>query len=120
MNISDIEKRIRYIRESYRLSGAPMFLGIPRSWIDGGLFRCSQGHVSNRTNRVIEAGDYCVACHGKVMRTFPEDVTGPLIVWKEHPPEAGGRSHEYQPQQGGSCVVCGNGPEHGSHFDLGL
>lgn len=61
-----------------------------------------------------------MACGGPVVMTFPDDVDGtPLVVWKEHPPEAGGRVHEFVPMgtdDERSCRVCGYGIDHPSHF----
>lgn len=59
--------------------GGKMFMGWPERWWDGGKFRCENGHVSTTILKAEALGrDACLACHGRLTLTFPEDEDGAL------------------------------------------
>lgn len=62
------------LRLSEKLSGAPMFLGIPDHWFEPRpRFRCENGHVSTMVLKSEKVGDCCLKCGGGCMITYPED-----------------------------------------------
>ena len=60
-------------KEEERERGEPTFMGIPDRWYEAHLFRCERGHVSSMILKTETRGDRCLACHGRVKMTFPED-----------------------------------------------
>lgn len=62
------------------------FLNVPTRWLDNPRWRCLRGHVSGRYLKSEEHGDLCLACHEKVVLTFPEDVDGQIEIPPEIPP----------------------------------
>lgn len=79
--------RVRDLRKLWATAGAPMFLGIPDSWMEspGPRFRCPSDHVSRFVIKSDE-GDRCPACLKHVVMTFPTDVDGPFNVAMGQPP----------------------------------
>lgn len=62
-------------------AGGETFLGVPDRWLEppGPKYRCMNGHVSRRVLKSEAAGrDLCLACHGRLTLTFPEDEDGVL------------------------------------------
>ncbi len=62
--------------------GGETFLGFPDRWYEppGPKFRCVNNHVSMRVLKSEAAGcDLCLACHGRLTLTFPEDEDGLLV-----------------------------------------
>lgn len=63
-------------------AGGETFLGVPARWCDppGPKYRCVNNHISRRVLKSEAAGcDLCLACHGRLTLTFPEDEDGPLM-----------------------------------------
>jgi hypothetical protein len=58
--------------------GVPAFLVFPERWLERPRWRCENGHVSTCVLKSEVRGTLCLACHEKVVLTFPEDVDGEL------------------------------------------
>lgn len=64
----------------------PKFKGWPERWMDAGLRRCINDHVSSFVLKSEALGrDACLAagCRAPLWLTFPEDHDGPLYVQVE-------------------------------------
>ncbi len=72
-------------KEIERLAGAKMFMDIPDRWFEDPSWRCENGHVSSTFLKSERDGDRCLACHGRVKLTFPEDREGDPPVPIEPP-----------------------------------
>lgn len=81
-------QRLLMLINAERDAGAPMFMGVPDRWYEGGKFRCEGDHVSRHYLKSEGLGySACLKCGERVHTTFPEDEDGPLdeveIRWKK-------------------------------------
>lgn len=60
-------------------NGGETWMGKPDRWWEAHTWRCANDHVSRMLLKSEElCSNVCLACHGEVWLTFPEDVEGPL------------------------------------------
>lgn len=73
-----VDKRPQIIIDADAKEKGERFMGLPCRWYDAGpKWRCANGHVSTRYLKSEESGNVCLACHGQLWLTFPEDEDAP-------------------------------------------